>query len=293
MSQTNHSEPSTEARQVPADVAQSLFWDDVRGGLKLVSVGLILLLVGELCIQFHLHEFLSGAAIIAGGLICLLGLGICTAVPQESGARPVAVLAAVCGGLGLLALLVDLFNLFYQPVLGAFAVALGAVSLVLFAIFLLRCAAYLGHRPLLAGARSFSMVAPVFAFLMLMVALTGLGEAPAARALVGILAIGVVANAVYLAWETAAGILRVRQGAPLEAARRLPPTAEELAAEQKRLARENITYKPSPPPHFSGDEVRFFRADDSRAGGAIVVLMAGIFFAGVVLYTIVAWSVAL
>jgi hypothetical protein len=42
---------------------------------------------------------------------------------------------------------------------------------------------------------------------------------------------------------------------------------------------------------FNAEEVAYLRAQDYSAGKAIVVLMCGIFFSGIVIYSIVAWSV--
>jgi hypothetical protein len=44
-------------------------------------------------------------------------------------------------------------------------------------------------------------------------------------------------------------------------------------------------------PHFSAAEWEQFQKDDVTAGGAIVLLMGGIFSIGLILYFIVAWSV--
>src|SRR5947209_1065093 len=109
MSQASNPEPAAESRQAPADVAQSLFWDDARAGLKVLCAGLIVLLVGELSVRFHAHEFLSGAVRIVGGLLCLAGLGICTAMPRETGARGLTLATAGCAALALLGMLINLF----------------------------------------------------------------------------------------------------------------------------------------------------------------------------------------
>lgn len=42
---------------------------------------------------------------------------------------------------------------------------------------------------------------------------------------------------------------------------------------------------------FTTEEVAYLRAQDYSAGKAIVVLMCGIFFSGIVIYSIVAWSI--
>src|SRR5947209_2226546 len=115
MSHAPQPDPAADARQAPADVARSLFWDDVRTGLKVVSVGMILVLVGELCIPFHTPTFLSGSVLLVGGLLCLLGLGVSTAIPKETGVRTLALASAGCAALGLLALVADLFSFFDLP----------------------------------------------------------------------------------------------------------------------------------------------------------------------------------
>jgi hypothetical protein len=290
MSNATQPEPA-DARKAPADVAQSLFWDDVRAGLKVVCVGVVLLLIGELCIQFRAHSVVSGAALIAGGVLSLVGLLICTAIPKETGARPAALTAAGCAALGLLALLVDLFNFLDLPVVGAIAVLLSAVALRLFAVVLRTAAVYLGHRPLTAAARQFVYVAMAFALFLVIIAFSGLAGIAAVRLLADLLAIGVVGIFVSIAWGTSESIQRTRLGHPLELPRRTV-SPEYLAAEEQRLARENVTYHPGAPPHFSEEQVRFFHTDDAKAATAVVVLLAGIFIVGVVLYTIVAWSVA-
>src|SRR5260370_35278013 len=104
MSQATEPEPTAEARQAPADVIQSLFWDDVRAGLKIICVGLLLIFVGELCSQFRAGWFLVGAFVIVGGLLSLLGLGLCTAIPNQTGARTLALAAAGVPPLGFLPL---------------------------------------------------------------------------------------------------------------------------------------------------------------------------------------------
>jgi len=283
--------PNAESRQAPADVAQSLFWDDVRTGLKVVCVGLILLLVGELSAQFRLHDFLVGAAFMVGAVLTLIGLGICTAVPKETGVSQKAIGAAACAALGILAMLLRLVIPADVPVVGALPAVLSAVALVLFALVLRGCVTYIGHRQLTAAARSLVSVATGFALLLVVVSLSGLVEHPALRVLVDLLAIGIVGMFVYIAWGTSDAILRVRQGLPLETPR-FATSPEYLAAEEQRLARENVTYAPPPPPHFSETEVRFFHTDDAKAATAIVMLMAGIFSVGVVLYSVVAWTVA-
>jgi hypothetical protein len=305
MSQATQPEPAANPLQAPADVGQSLFWDDVRAGLKIVGVGVILIFLAELSSEFRAGVFLTGAFVIAGGLLSLIGLGLCTAIPKETGARPLALGAAGCAAFGLVALPVLGFPVGF--VLGALvAFVLGAVALMLFALVLRNLAAYIGHRPLTSATQMFVGIAAVFAFVALVFALvvssTGdegvlTGETefggiiPALRALVDLLAIGVVGNFVYLAWGAADSIARVRQGLPMVSPRKtLSP--EELAAEELRLARENITYTPGAPPHFSDQEVHFFHADDTRAAGWIVGLMGGIFVVGVFLYLIVVWSVA-
>jgi len=280
-----------ESGQAPADVAQSLFWDDVRTGFKVVGVGGIVLLVGELSAQFHAHRFLVGAILIVGAALSVIGLAICTAIPKETGARSTALGAAGCAAVGALALLLHLFSPMEIPAADIVAVVLGLAGLVLFAIVLRDCATYIGHRPLTAAARSLVSVAAGFAvFVLVVIALTLLTEIPGLRALVDLVAIGIVGMVVYIAWGTSDTILRVRTGQALELPRYVG-SAEYLAAEQLRLARENVTYPPPPPPHFSETEVRFFHADDAKAAAAIVCLMAGIFSVGVVLYLIVAWSV--
>src|SRR5205823_4992127 len=105
------------------------------------------------------------------GLLCLLGLGICTAIPKETGVRTLALGAAGCAGLALLALVVGLFDLAeVSPV----AAVLGAAALVLFALVLRGCTTYLGHRPLTAAARSYVSLAAAFALFVLAVAVAGL-----------------------------------------------------------------------------------------------------------------------
>jgi hypothetical protein len=291
MSHAPHSEPAADLRHAPADVARNLFWDDARAGLKLASVGLILLLVAELGGRFRLHEFLGGAITVVGSLLCILGLGICTVIPKEAGVRNLTLTAAGCAALGLLALLVGLFGLAEFPLLDALPVVLGAVALVLFALMLRSVTSYVGHRILAAAARQNVIMTGGFAALLVVVALTGQTESAPVRVLEDLLAIGVVGAIVYLAWGTADAIQRARQGLPVETPR-VMPSAEQLAAEELRRSKENLVYTPSAPPHFSEAEVRFFHADDSKAAGAIVVLMAGIFAVGIVLYTIVAWSCA-
>jgi hypothetical protein len=298
MSHAMPPEPAAEPGLAPADVSRSLFWDDVRAGLKVVCVGVILVLVSELSKQFHLPEFLVGAILLVGSLLCLLGLGIGTAIPTDTGVRPTALLAAGCAGLGLLALVVHFLDPFDLPVGGALAAILGAVALVLFALVLRGCTTYIGHRPLTAAARSFVSLAAAFALFVLVLAILALAPLPpsvqdllpAVRLLADLLAICVVSIVVYIAWSTSDAIVRVRQGQPVEAPR-LPLSAAQLAAEELRR-RQEIIYTQPPHPHFSEAEVHFFHADDSRAAGAIVVLMTGIFAVGVVLYTVVAWSVA-
>jgi hypothetical protein len=286
MSQASNS----EARQAPADVATSLFWDDVRTGLKVVSVGVILLLIGEIGTQFRFHGFFVGATVIIGAVMTLGGLGICTAIPKATGLRNVALGTAGCAALGTLALLVYQFYPDDLPTVAKIAVVLGAVALVLFALLLRGAATYIGHRVLTAAGRSLVSVATGFAVLLVVVCVTEWVDNPALRLLVDLLAIGLVGMLVYVTWGTSDAILRARLGQPLEAPR-FTLSAEYLAAEEQRLARENIFYAPPPPPHFSENEVHFFHADDAKAAGAIVVLMAGIFTVGIVLYLIVAWSV--
>ena len=334
-----------EARQAPTDVAQSLFWDDVRAGLKLVSVGVVLLLVGEIGWQFRFHAFLVGAIIIVGAMMTVVGLLICTAIPKETGQRTVGLLAAGCAALGTLALLVYQFYPGDLSDVAKIAVVLGAAALVFFALFLRGAASYICHRPLIAAARLLVPVATGFAVILVLACMSegvenpvvrrwidliaivvvimvtplmaaarrrryvllggvavsllvaGLSERvedsavhSAVRLLIDLLAIAMVAVLAYVAWGVSDAILRCRLGQPLEAPR-YKLSAEYLAAEEQRLARENIFYVPPPPPHFSENEVRFFHADDSKAAAAIVVLMAGIFTVGVVLYLVVAWSV--
>src|SRR5262249_12553803 len=104
MSQATQPEPAANPLQAPADVAQSLFWDDVRAGLKILCVGVIFLFVAELSSEFRAGVFLTGLFVIAGGLLSLIGLGLCTAIPKETGARSLALAAAGCAAFGLLAL---------------------------------------------------------------------------------------------------------------------------------------------------------------------------------------------
>jgi hypothetical protein len=279
-----------ETRQAPVDVATSLFWDDVRAGLKLVSIGAVLLLVGEIGMQFRFHAFLVGAIVIVGALLTVIGSLICTAIPKETGQRTVALLAAGCAALGTLALLVYQFYPGDLPNVATIAVVLGAIALVLFTRFLRGAANYICHRPLIAAARSLVSVATGFAVLLIVVCASELVENSAARLLIDLLAIGMVSMLAYVAWGVSDAILRCRLGQPLEVPQ-YKLSSEYLAAEEQRLARENIFYHPPPPPHFSENEVHFFHADDAKAAAAIVVLMAGIFTVGVVLYLVVAWSV--
>ncbi len=279
-----------ESRQCPPDVSTSLFWDDVRTGFKVVSVGIVFLLIGEIGMQFRFHAFLVGSIVIIGAILTLIGLGISTAIPKETGLRNLALVTAGCAALGTLALLIYQFYPTDLPTAAQIAVVLGAAALVFFALLLRGATTYIGHRPLMAAARSLVSVSTGFALLLVVVSLTDWVAIPAVRLLVDLLAIGMVAMVAYVAWGTSDAIFRARCGHPLELPR-YAHSPEYLAAEEQRLARENIFYTPPPPPHFSENEVHFFHADDAKAAGAIVVLMAGIFTVGVVLYLIVAWSV--
>jgi hypothetical protein len=285
-----------ETRQCPVDVTRSLFWDDVRTGLKVASVGIVVLLIGELVNQYVAHGFVGGIFLILGAALTVIGLGICTAIPKDTGTRPWAIATALLAAVGALALVIWLFS--EARAAGILAVLLAGFTLILLAMVLRGATTYIGHRPLMAAAGALITSARAFAILLTIVALWGpvsqggvpLGDIMPVRLLADLLAIGMVGMTVYLAWNTSEAILRARLGHPLELPR-LRQTPEYLAAEEARLARENVTYVPPPPPHFNENEVRYFHADDTRAASAIVYLMAGIFTVGVVLYLVVAWSV--
>jgi hypothetical protein len=269
-------------------VTQSLFWDDVRTGLKIASVGIIGLLIGELINQFVARGFVGGLFLIVGAALTVIGLGICTAIPRETGTRNWAIATAILGALGALALVIWLFSNEARAA-GTLAVLLAGFTLILLAVVLQGATTYIGHRPLMAASGALVTSTRVFAILLTIVALWPLDSGPV-RLLMDLLAIGMVGMMVYLAWNTSEAILRARLGHPLELPR-LRQSPEYLAAEEQRLARENVTYGPPPPPHFNETEVGYFHADDTRAASAIVCLMAGIFAVGVVLYLVVAWSV--
>jgi len=72
----------------------------------------------------------------------------------------------------------------------------------------------------------------------------------------------------------------------------IPATALDIheanVAEEQERGHAPAGYPPAEDPHFTDQEWKEFQDDDIKAGGAIVCLMASIFFLGLLLYTTVA-----
>ncbi len=264
------------------NIGKNLFWDDVRIGLNLMPWGVGLLLLGAVAGPWILPYWLWVALVLVGGLVMVLSIKICAAIPPESGVNLPAQGAMIAAVACLVTVVVCHFMGWPQPGLIA-ALALGAAAHVLFALVVLGCVRYLAHPALATLAGAYAVVALIYSVLLfvffLMPAVRDQAQMQAGLALVSVLVAGFL---MFLTSSASAALQRAQQGLPAVA------TAEEAAARAGRTVRAD---KPEPLPEefcFTESEVEGFAAQDSTAGKAIVALMTGVFSVGVILYTIIA-----
>src|SRR5262249_33943369 len=140
---------------------KNLFWDDVRIGLNLLPCGVVLLLLGAVAGPWFLPQWLWMATALVGGVLTVLSIKICAAIPPESRVSLPAQGALVAAPLCLVTVIVNYVLGWPRGGLVA-TLLLGAAAHVLFALVLLGCVRYLAHRPLATLAQVYAGVAVVY-----------------------------------------------------------------------------------------------------------------------------------
>jgi hypothetical protein len=267
----------------PPPIGKNLFWDDVRIGLNLLSIGVIILVIAALAGPW-LPGWLTALIVLAGGIVTVLGVKVCAPIPAESGVSMPALGAFLLAGLCFVTVIISYF--LGWPTGGlALSIVLGAVAHVLMALVLVGCLRYLGHRWLGTLAMAYVVIAAIYGGVVALFFLTPLHTILTFQISVQVLTAAVVGLLSYLACGASQALRRAQQGLPVEC----QPAGETVldGAPTKMLRAD----KPPPLPEefaFSQSDVDGFGAQDSTAGRAIVVLMAGVFSVGVILYTIIA-----
>lgn len=279
------SPPATESPAAEAPViGKNLFWDDYRIGLKTTAWGSLSLLIVSVLLAPLLPSALAALLVFAAGVATLLGVKISANVPEETGAS-VAALATL--GLTFVAFLCVIVGYLFSSGATCYTIAAVAGSLAFIGYNYVANAAckYLRLRALGLYATAALGLAVLSAAVFCVTYLAGLMAGTGFRVLVQLLIAASVAFTSYIAFQLAGVIRRGQLGLPLEA----DLGEAESAAEEIEVGEE-------PPPltadvdveHLPEAEVKALRSEDTNAAKAVVVLMAGVFSVGVVLYTIIA-----
>src|SRR5437763_8417930 len=144
MAQIQMAAQGSETAATP-NLGKNLFWDDVRIGLTLLPCGVVLLLIGAVAGPWLLPYWLWVLTALVGGVLTVLSIKICAAIPPESRVSLPAQGALAAAALCLITVVVNHFLGWPSGGLVA-SLLLGTAAHVLFALVLQGCVRYLNHR---------------------------------------------------------------------------------------------------------------------------------------------------
>jgi hypothetical protein len=283
MAQVEEIDAQSSKTVSPPPIGKNLFWDDVRIGLNLLSNGVIVLVIAAITGPW-LPGWLTALLVLVGGIVTILGVKVCASIPVESGVNMPALGAFLLAALCFISVVINYFIGWSTGGL-VISILLGAAAHILIALVLVGCVRYIGHRWLASLAMVYVVIAAIHAAVVALFFLTPLATNFTFQISVQILTAVVLGFLAYLACGASQALRRAQQGLPVEYQ---PGTETEFAGTPTKVLRAD---KPPPLPEefaFSQSEVAGFGAQDSTAGRAIVVLMAGVFSVGVILYAIIA-----
>ncbi|MGF1580338.1 MAG: hypothetical protein ACFCD0_13325 [Gemmataceae bacterium] len=270
---------ATAQPQTPT-VGKSLFWDDLRIGLQVLSAGAPIVVLGALVAHFASSTF--GPAIVLVGMIgTILGVKICCSTPEETGVSVAPLAGLVAGTFAVLATIIGWFT--GLPQAGVVVAVLGGVAYVVVAFEMYASAKYLNYKSLVPLALYHLITTVIVAILF--VALSSTSQLlMASRTYMELISLGLVSFTTCVAWQLSSAIGRAQVGQAVES------TVTEAAEGQSpsTVADDKPTPPPMGAPYFNDEQYNVFQADDASAGGAIVGLMTAVFTVGVVIYAIIA-----
>ncbi|GIW79625.1 MAG: hypothetical protein KatS3mg105_1432 [Gemmatales bacterium] len=277
------------------NIANNLWWDDVRIGFKVVHCAVLTILAGHLLALFHPIYYLGMLIFVAGYLALLLGLDIMRSIPQETGQGFFALAALAATALGYAVVVLN--NVFGVaiPSPTVFATSLALVGNLCYALLMKGAMEYLRDQRAALFAKYYLLVSVLYAVFAL-IAVTG--GSPAFDALVAV-ATFVLGLALAQVSKMASQSIARAQQAPAEKQVEEPKeqevaekTEQEATKEEVPAAEGETKETPAASAVFSSDELAGMHGDDVYAGRAIAGLMLAVFLIGVFLYTIIALTVA-